>query len=94
MWRPHLFDLLGDRFAYSRLIESGINESIFHIAGGQGPLSPLHMNIYTVYSLKYHHSDASRIITVAAPKHFAKFEEFTYIAQNGGTALGRLWKSP
>ena len=90
---PHLFDLLGNRFAYSRSTEPGINESVFQIAGGKGPVSPLHMNSYAAYSLNYHHSGASRIITVAAPKHFAKLEEFMYIAQNGGTVLGRPWCS-
>lgn len=91
---PHLFDLHGNRFASSRSTEAGVNESVFHIAGGKGPLSPLHMNRYAAYSINYHHSGASRIITVAAPKHFAKLEEFMYIAQNGGTVLGRPWNPP
>lgn len=91
---PHVFDLLGNRFADSRSTEPGINESVFQIAGGKGPVSPLQMNSYAAYSLNYHHSGASRIITVTTPKSFAKLEEFMHIAQNGGTVLGRPWKSP
>lgn len=91
---PHIFDLLGNRFASSRSTEPGINQPVFHIAGGKGPLSPLQMNKYAAYSFNYHHSGASRIITVTAPKHFAKLEEFIYIAQNGGTTLGRPWNPP
>ena len=55
---------------------------------------PLHMNKYAGYSLNYHHSGASRIITVTMPKHYAKLEEFMSIAQNGGTVLGRPWNAP
>lgn len=91
---PHIFDLLGNRFAGSRSTEPGINESVFHIAGGKGPLSPLQTNKYAAYSLNYHHSGAPRIITVTAPKHFGKLEEFMYIAQNGGSVLGRPWNPP
>lgn len=51
-------------------------------------------NKYAAYSLNYHHSGAPRIITVTAPKHFRKLEEFMYIAQHGGTTLGRPWNPP
>ena len=91
---PNIDNFLGNRFASSRSTQPGINQSVFHIAGGRGPLSALQMNKYAAYSLNYHHSGASRILTVTLPEHHAKLEEVMYITQDSGNLLGRPQKPP
>lgn len=91
---PNIEDFLGNRFASSRSTQSGINMSVFHIADGPGPLSPLQTNKYAAYSLNYHHSGAPRILTVTLPEHHAKLEEFVHITQDSGNLLGRPPKPP
>lgn len=86
---PNIGNLLGNRFAFSSSTQPGINESVFHIARGSGPLSRLQMNEYAAYSLNYHHSGAPRFLTVTRPEHYAKLEEVIFISQNNGTLSGR-----
>ena len=86
---PNIGNLLGNRFASSTSTQPGINESVFHIAGGSGPLSQLQTNQYAAYSLNYHHSGAPRILTVTRPEHYAKLEEFMSVTQSSGTLSGR-----
>ena len=79
---PRIDSLLGNRLASSQSTEAGTNESVFRIAGGPGPLSPLQMNKYAAFSLNYHHSGASRILIVTRPEHHAKLENFVHDAED------------
>ena len=91
---PNIDNLLGNRFASSQSTQPGINESVFHIAGGPGPLSSLQMNKYAAYSINYHHSGAPRISTVTLPEHHAKLEKVMHITQDSGNLFGRPPKPP
>lgn len=91
---PNIDNLLGNRFASSRSTEPGINNSVFHLAGGLGPLFPLQMNKYAAYSLNYHHSGAPRISTVTLLEHHAKLEEVMHVTQDSGNLFGRPRKPP
>lgn len=64
------------------------------MASDAGPMSPLQMNKYAAYSINFHHSGASRIMTVVLPEHHAKLEELVYKAQNSETLIGRPEKPP
>ena len=87
---PYIENFLGNRFSDSRSTEAGLDEPVFHVATGPGPLSPLHMNKYAAYSLNYHHSGAPRILMVALPYRHAEVENAIYDAQDSGNIfLGR-----
>ena len=92
-----MLNYFGNRFASSRSTQPGINEPVFHIAGGPGPLFPLQMNKYAAYSLSYHHSGAPTIWTVILPEHHAKLEEVVHIMQarqDSGNSSGRPLEPP
>lgn len=84
---PNMANYLGNRMASSQSTQPGVNEAVFHITGGPGPLLPLQINKYAVYSLKYHHSGAPRTLTVTKPAHHAKLEEIVYNIQDKETLL-------
>ena len=79
---PNIENLIGNRFDSSRSSEEGINEPVFHVATGPGPLSPLQTNKYAAYSLNYHHSGAPRTLTVIRPKSLGELEDAMYRAQD------------
>ncbi len=79
--------LIGNRFASSRSNQAGVNEAVFHIALGRGLLSPLQMNKYAAYSLNYHHSGTSRIVTVTRPEHHEKLEHLMYTTHDSGNLV-------
>ena len=81
---PNIDNFLGNRFMDSRSTEAGINEPVFHVATGAGPLSPLQTNKYAAYALNYHHSGAPRIMMVTRPKRHAEVENAVYDAQDSG----------
>ena len=81
---PNIENLSGNRFSESRSTEAGINEPVFHVATGAGPLSPLQTNKYGAYSLNYHHSGAPRTLMVTMPKRHAEVENAIYDAQDSG----------
>ena len=91
---PHIDNLLGNRFAFSTSTQAGINESVFNVASGSGPLFPLQMNKYAAYSINYHHSGDPRIMTVTRPEHHAKLEEVLHTAQDNETLFDRPTKPP
>ena len=91
---PKINHFFGNRFASSRSTEPGINESVFPIAGGPGPISPLETSKCAAYSLNYHHSGAPRMVTVTRPEHHDMIEEFMYITQDNGDLNGRPPKPP
>ena len=81
---PRIEDFTGNRFQESRSTEAGLNEPVFHIATGPGPLSPLRMNKYAAYSLNYHHSGAPRILMVTKPEFHEVVENAMYDIQDSG----------
>ena len=91
---PNIENLTGNRFASSQPTQPGINEPVFHLAAGPGPLFPLQMNKHAAYSLNYHHSGAPRTVTVTLPEYHAKVEQIVYDTQSSGTLSSRPQEPP
>ena len=55
-------------------------QSSFRIATGPGPVYPLRASDHAAHLIHYHHSGASRIMTVTAPNDHGKVEKLVDIA--------------